>query len=294
MTVTDRQEIGEPVPPPWPAVEAAVATALAEDLGLAGDVTTSALLDTERAGRCVVRFRTEGVLAGTWAVEAVCGRFDLLVAWRAWDGDVVDSAGVAGEVEGTLADLLTAERTALNFLTHLSGVATLTRRFVDTLEELGSPMRVRDTRKTLPGLRALEKAAVRAGGGVNHRMGLFDSILVKDNHLAALKAAGMGVLDAVELARTVWPGLPVEVEADTLDQAVDAAEAGAGMVLVDNMSPTEVTAVVEALDGRAPVEISGGVNLENIAAYAGCGADFVAIGALTHSAPAVDIGFDLV
>lgn len=283
-----------PVAPPWHAVEAAVGAALAEDLGLAGDVTTAALVDPDASGRGQLRFRSGGVLAGTWAVEAVCGRFDLYVSWGASDGDLVPPGESAGEIEGSLADLLTAERTALNFLTHLSGVATVTRQIVQTLDDLGSPMRVRDTRKTLPGLRALQKAAVRAGGGVNHRMGLFDSVLVKDNHLAGLRAQGRGIRDAVELSRTTWPGLPVEIEADTLEQAVETAEAGADMVLVDNMTPEEVAAVVEAVAGRVTIEISGGVNAENIEEYAACGADFVAIGALTHSAPAVDIGLDIV
>jgi nicotinate-nucleotide pyrophosphorylase (carboxylating) len=183
--------------------------------------------------------------------------------------------------------VLTAERTALNFLCHLSGIATLTRRYV----EAARPARVRDTRKTTPGLRALEKAAVRAGGGVNHRGSLSDGILVKDNHLG-----GLGVDEAVERARARWPGRTVQVECDTADQVKAALVAGADLVLLDNMAPDQVgvcVALVRAAPRPCLVEVSGGVTLDNVAAYAAAGADLVAVGALTHSAPALDIGLDL-
>jgi len=279
-------------PPPWHLVEEAVDTALAEDLGTAGDVTTAALVDAAASGLAAIRFRTGGVLAGTWIGDVLCDRFDLMIAWDHGDGDDVGAGTVVGEVEGTLADILTAERTLLNFMCHLSGIATLTRRFVDVLVEAGgtaAPL-LRDTRKTTPGLRALEKAAVRCGGGVNHRMGLYDAILVKDNHLAAFDGDMAAVVAA---ARTSYPGVPLEIEADTPAQAVAAAAAGCDLVLVDNMTPAQVRETVAAVGGRCRIEVSGGVTLDTAADYATAGADFVAVGAITHSAPAVDIGLDL-
>lgn len=279
------------MPPPLHLLDRAVTAAIEEDFGEAGDITTTALVDPVARGRAEVRFRTVGVLAGTWTTEAVCERFDLVVAWRAQDGDLVGAGGVVGEVEGSLADLLRVERTVLNFLSHLSGIATTTRYFVEAILAVPSMTQLRDTRKTLPGLRALEKAAVRAGGGINHRLGLHDAILVKDNHLVALHG-DMSL--AVAKARAAYPGVPVEVEADTVDQAVAAAGAGADLVLVDNMTPREVSLVVETLGGRVGVEVSGGITLDNVAEYAACGAQFIAVGAITHSAPAIDIGLDLV
>ena len=291
---TEREAQG----PPWAVVEDAVERALAEDLGLAGDVTTRALVDPDALGRGELRFRTAGVLAGTWVADAVSARFDLLVTWDAAEGERVEAGDVAGDVEGNLADLLVAERTLLNFLCRLSGVATLTRAFVDAVDAAweaagrpGNRPRVRDTRKTTPGLRALEKAAVRSGGGANHRMGLFDAVLVKDNHVAAL---GGDLAAAVALARAHAPAVPIETEADTVAQAAAAAAAGADCVLLDNMSSDDVAAAVAVVAGRCPLEVSGGVTLANVGAYAATGVDYVAVGALTHSAPAVDIGLDLV
>jgi nicotinate-nucleotide pyrophosphorylase (carboxylating) len=215
------------------------------------------------------------------------------VTWAAGDGDTVVAGSPVARVTGALASILTAERTALNFLGHLSGIATLTRRYVD-LAAGGAA--VRDTRKTTPGLRSLEKAAVRAGGGVNHRGNLSDGILVKDNHLA-----GMSIGEAVAAARRMWPGRTVQVECDTVDQLRQALAAGADLVLLDNMSPTAVTTCVEMVasvaerngSGTCLVEVSGGVTLDTVAAYATTGADLVSIGALTHSAPVLDIGLDL-
>jgi nicotinate-nucleotide pyrophosphorylase (carboxylating) len=181
--------------------------------------------------------------------------------------------------------VLTAERTALNLLSHLSGVASVTRRYVDAA---GGRLAIRDTRKTTPGLRALEKAAVRAGGGVNHRGSLSDGLLLKDNHLA-----GMGIADAVGEARRRWPGRAVQVECDSLDQVEEAVAAGSDLVLLDNMAPEQVRAAVETVSGRCVVEVSGGVTLDAVAAYAATGADLLSVGALTHSAPALDIGLDV-
>ncbi|HET9731696.1 MAG TPA: carboxylating nicotinate-nucleotide diphosphorylase, partial [Acidimicrobiales bacterium] len=201
------------------------------------------------------------------------------------DGDRVGPGSVLARVAGPLAPVLTAERTALNLLGHLSGVATLTRRYADAA---GPGARVRDTRKTTPGLRALEKAAVRAGGGVNHRGSLSDGILVKDNHLA-----GLSIPDAVAAAHRRWPGVACQVECDTLEQLRTALDAGADLVLLDNMDPATVAAAVAVVGGRIPVEVSGRVTLDTVADYAAAGADLISVGALTHSAPVLDIGLDL-
>lgn len=273
--------------PPVPAVRDAVARALAEDLGVLGDVTSAALVpaDAVASGRFVAR--AAGVLAGTACATEVFAQVDsgVEVAWSRTDGEEVSRGDEVGRVEGPMRSLLTGERSALNFLCRLSGIATLTRRFV---EAAGGRAQVRDTRKTTPGLRALEKAAVRAGGGVNHRESLSDAVLVKDNHLALV-----GVEQAVALARRRWPGKVVELECDTLEQVAAARDARPDVVLLDNMSPERVREAVALLDGAVPVEVSGGVVLGNVAAYAEAGAAYLAVGALTHSAPALDLGLDL-
>ena len=192
---------------------------------------------------------------------------------------------VLARVGGSLASVVTAERTALNLLGHLSGIASLTRKFVDAA---GGSTRIRDTRKTTPGLRALEKAAIRAGGGVNHRGSLSDGILVKDNHLA-----GLSIEAAVATAHLRWPGVPCEVECDSLDQVKTALVAGADLVLLDNMDPSQVAEAVAVVGGRVPVEVSGRVGLEDVAHFAPAGADLISVGSLTHSAPVLDIGLDL-
>jgi nicotinate-nucleotide pyrophosphorylase (carboxylating) len=210
------------------------------------------------------------------------------VSWLLDDGSPVGAGDVVARVQGPLASLLVAERTALNFLCHLSGVATSTRRFVDAAG--GGPARVWDTRKTTPGLRALEKAAVRAGGGANHRGNLSEWVLLKDNHLT-----GLGIADAVAAARERWPGRAVEVEADGLAQVQQAIAAGADLVLLDNMGPDEAARCVatRAGAGRPLLEASGGITLDNVAAYAAAGVDLISVGALTHSAPALDLGLDI-
>ncbi len=227
------------------------------------------------------------MLAGRLAASETFATVDPAIAiqWSAADGDRVEAGRVLGRVTGPLASVLTAERTALNFLGHLSGVATLTRRFVDAA---GSTTRIRDTRKTMPGLRALEKAAVRAGGGFNHRASLSDGVLLKDNHLA-----GISIEAAIAEAKRRWPGLACEVECDTLDQVKRAVAAGADLVLVDNMDAASVGAAVQLAGGRVPVEVSGGVTLDKVAGYAAAGADLIAVGALTHSAPVLDMALDL-
>jgi len=280
--------------PPLNAVREAVARALAEDLTPIGDLT-SALLppDLEAVARFVPR--AGGVLAGRLCADEALRQVDdtLAVTWSADDGDRVEAGVAVGQVAGRLAAILTAERTALNFLGHLSGVASLTARFVDAVADAGGDLRVWDTRKTTPGLRTLEKAAVRAGGGANHRGNLSDWVLLKDNHLELL-----GITEAVARARQRWPARTVHVECGDLDQALQAVEAGADALLLDNMSPAQVAEVVAEVRAADPVrpllEISGTVTLETIRSYATTGADLVSIGALTHSAPVLDIGLDVV
>jgi nicotinate-nucleotide pyrophosphorylase (carboxylating) len=279
--------------PPAAAVRAAVAIALAEDIGPLGDLT-AALLPADATGQLVISARAEGVVAGQRCAEEAFAQVDPrpVVTWRRPDGSSVEPGAVVAEIEGPLRPILSAERTALNFLGHLSGVATLTRRYVDAVAAADPSPRVLDTRKTTPGLRALEKAAVRAGGGRNHRAGLSDAVLVKDNHLG-----GASVSEAVAGARDLWPGRLVEVECDRPEQVVEACRAGAGAVLLDNMTPDEVarcTALARAERPGVLVEVSGGVSLERVGAYAAAGPDLISVGALTHSAPSLDLGLDLV
>jgi nicotinate-nucleotide pyrophosphorylase (carboxylating) len=273
------------VHPPGSAVREVVARALAEDVLPLGDLTAS-LVPVDVHARAAFVARAAGVVAGRLcAMEALTQVDDTVVlAWSSDDGDAVEPGDVIGVVTGPLRSILTAERTALNLLGHLSGIATATRRYA----ELAAPARIRDTRKTTPGLRALEKAAVRAGGGLNHRANLSDGVLVKDNHLG-----GLSIAEAVRKAGERWPGRVVEVECDSADQLHEALAAGAGMVLLDNMTPDEVATCVGLVAGRVPVEVSGGVTLDNVASYGATGADFIAVGAITHSAPVLDIGLDL-
>jgi nicotinate-nucleotide pyrophosphorylase (carboxylating) len=277
--------------PPVTAVAAAVGRALDEDLTPLGDLT-SALLpdDLHAAAACVAR--ADGVLAGRACAAETFHRVDaaLAVDWRLADGDDVTAGTTIATIAGRLASILTAERTALNFLGHLSGVATLTRRFVDAAAR-GGAARIWDTRKTTPGLRALEKAAVRAGGGANHRGNLSDWVMLKDNHLART-----GIAAAVATAKQRWPGRTVHVECDRLDQVIEAVDAGADALLLDNMTPDEVRAcvtVAAAAPRRPLVEVSGGITLATVESFAGTGADLISVGALTNSAPVLDIGLDI-
>jgi nicotinate-nucleotide pyrophosphorylase (carboxylating) len=217
----------------------------------------------------------------------VVGQGRLRVEFGTADGARVSSGEVLATVRGPVRDILTAERTALNLLGHLSGIASLTRQWVDAVA--GTNARIRDTRKTLPGLRALQKYAVRMGGGVNHRMSLSDAALVKDNHVTA---AG-GVVNAFDLVRAAHPGLALEVEVDTVAQAREVIDAGAALLLLDNMSPADMREVVAYSAGRAELEASGGLQLANAREVAETGVDYLSVGALTHSAPQLDIGLDL-
>ncbi len=276
------------------AVRDAVGRALAEDLGPEGDLTAALVPEDVRA-HFALRARRPGVLAGRDCAAETFRRLgpDVELVWLAADGDELAAGDTLLEVTGPLRPILTAERTALNFLGRLSGIATLTAQFVTAAHERNPSVAVLDTRKTTPGLRVLEKAAVRAGGGTSHRFGLSDAVLVKDNHLA-----GTSIADAVGRARALWPGRMVEIECDALDQVAQAARAGADAVLLDNMDPgTVVEAIAVAhLDAAGPIltEVSGGVTLATIGAYAAAGPDRISVGALTHSAPVLDLGLDLV
>jgi nicotinate-nucleotide pyrophosphorylase (carboxylating) len=275
------------VHPPGAAVREVVARALAEDLGPLGDLT-AALLPAGVTAEAHLVPRADGVLAGRTAATEAFAQVDpvVTVVWSADDGDSLTAGSPLARVEGPLASILTAERTALNLLGHLSGIATLTRRYVELTT--GRRCAIRDTRKTTPGLRALEKAAVRAGGAVNHRGSLSDGILLKDNHLA-----GTPMGEAVARARSLWPGRSVQVECDTAAELDEALAARVDLVLLDNMSPEQVSACVHTVNGACLVEVSGGVTLETVAAYADAGADLIAVGAITHSAPVLDIGLDI-
>ena len=264
-----------------------VARALAEDLG-SGDVTTAATVDADAGARAVIAVKEAGVLYGLRAAELAFRALDPAVGVQRHvaEGAWVEPGPVL-ELAGRARALLGAERTALNFLQRLSGIASLTARFVRAVERTGT--RILDTRKTTPGMRALEKAAVRAGGGVNHRAGLYDAILIKDNHVAL---AG-GVQEAVRRARSARPELPVEVECRSLDDVDAALAARAPRLLLDNMSPEELREVVVRVGDRAMLEASGGVTLENVGAIAATGVGFISVGALTHSAPALDLSLTM-
>ena len=271
-------------------VEALVRAALEEDLAGGVDVTSVATVAVAQRSVGDLVARAAGVVAGLPVAEAVLEvvtEGDVLLERPVADGDLVGPGQLLLSVEGTTRALLTGERTALNFLGHLSGVATLTRRWVDAVAGTGAA--IRDTRKTTPGLRALEKYAVRAGGGVNHRMSLSDAALVKDNHVVS---AG-GVAAAFDAVRRAWPDLAVEVEVDSLAQLDEVLDAGADLVLLDNMDVADLREAVRRTAGRARLEASGGLRLENANDVASTGVDYLAVGALTHSAPVLDIGLDL-
>jgi nicotinate-nucleotide pyrophosphorylase (carboxylating) len=273
-------------------VERVVRTALAEDLRFGPDVTTAATVGPDVVATADIVAHAHGVVAGLLVVRAVLDAaglpldgFVVVVA----DGDRVAPGDVVATISGSLLGILGAERTLLNLLTHLSGIATATRAWVDAVAGTGCV--VRDTRKTLSGLRDVEKYAVRCGGGANHRMGLGDAALIKDNHVVATG----GITAAIAAVRAAAPTIPLEVECDTLAQVDEALAAGAELILLDNMGPTDLRAAVAA-GGAYPgvrFEASGGLRLDNAATAAATGVDFVAVGALTHSSPALDLGLDV-
>jgi nicotinate-nucleotide pyrophosphorylase (carboxylating) len=272
-------------------VEDLVRATLEEDLAGGVDVTTTATVEPDQVSVAELVARADGVVAGLQIAELVirlvAGKDEVEIEHSVADGAAVKAGDVLMTIRGKTRQLLTAERTTLNLLCHLSGVATLTRRWVDAVAGTGAV--IRDTRKTMPLLRSLEKYAVRCGGGKNHRMGLSDAALIKDNHVIA---AG-GVAEAFRLVRKAYPDLSVEVEVDTVDDALIAVESGAELILLDNMALPLLRESVQRVAGRARLEASGGLTLEAAREVAETGVDFLAVGALTHSAPVLDIAMDL-
>ena len=263
--------------------------ALKEDLAEAGDITSQATVEAEAVASAIVVARSPGCIAGIDLALRVFQIVDdgLAIEASVDDGAVVPAGARLGRVTGRARSLLAAERVALNFLAHLSGVATATRALVDRVEGTGAT--IMETRKTTPGLRVLEKMAVRAGGGRNHRLGLFDAVLIKDNHIAAVGSVG----EAVRKARAhVGDDIRVEVEIDRIDQLEDAITAGADIVMLDNMAPDELRAAVQLIDGRCLTEASGRITLETVRAVAETGVDMISVGWITHSAPALDVALD--
>ena len=273
------------------ALESLVLAAIEEDLDGGVDVTTVATVPPDQRATLDLVARGAGVAAGIPVAAAVfmavSGDDDLDITFGVGDGDRVEPGDVILSVTGLTHELLRAERPALNMLGHLGGIATLTRAWADAIG--GTKASIRDTRKTTPGLRKLEKYAVRCGGGQNHRMSLSDAALVKDNHVLA---AG-GVAAAFEAVRAMFPDVPVEVEVDSMDQLDEVLAAGADLVLLDNFAPADMAEAVQRTAGRARLEASGGLSLANAAEVAATGVDFIAVGALTRSAPVLDIGADL-
>jgi len=273
-------------------IRRAVQIALAEDIG-SGDVTTLSIVPEDAKAKAVMRAREHLVVSGLSLAETTFRELDsdLHIFYAAQDGERAAPGAVLLRIEGSARPILTAERVSLNFVQQLSGIATLTSQFVEAIQ--GTHAEILDTRKTTPGWRRLEKYAVACGGGHNHRFGLFDMVLVKDNHLAALKSESPNAIAAaLQRARTAHPELRIEVEADTLDQVEQAVEAGADLILLDNMNPVQLRLAVQKCKGRAQTEASGGVTLASVRAIAETGVDFISVGALTHSARAMDVGLD--
>ena len=273
-------------------IRRAVQQALAEDIG-SGDVTTLAVVPETALAAATMVAREPLTVAGLAFAEIAFQELSAKLQLRRFveDGQRVAAAAALLRIAGPARAILTAERVALNFVQRLSGIATLTAQFVEAVQ--GTPVGILDTRKTTPGWRRFEKYAVACGGGRNHRLGLYDRVLIKDNHLAALRDAKPNPIAAgVRRAQGKYPRLQVEVEADTLKQVEQAAAAGADIILLDNLSPAQLRRAVKLVAGRAKTEASGGVNLNTVRAIAQSGVDFISVGALTHSARAVDIGLD--
>jgi nicotinate-nucleotide pyrophosphorylase (carboxylating) len=278
------------VPPAADLIEAAVRAALAEDLGAAGDITSAATIPADATATATFGSRKAGTLAGLPFARVAFQAVDPSVSFTALrqDGDRLAPGDVVAKVAGNARAVLAAERVALNYLCHLSGVATATAALIDRVK--GTRAIILDTRKTTPGLRAFEKYAVRCGGGTNHRIGLYDAILIKDNHIAV---AG-GVAKAIRAARAHAPGKTLEIEVGSLEELAEAMKETPDIVLLDNMSVADMRAAVQFVSGRAKLEASGNVTLETVAAIAETGVDYISSGSITHSAPALDLGLDIV
>jgi len=269
-------------------IQELIEMAIREDIPAGVDITSAATIGDDQIGAAEYRLRESGVIAGIPVAIAVLNHLGITdVETPVMDGDEKPAGTVVLIARGKVRALLLAERTTLNFLTHLSGIATLTRHWVN--EVSGTQCQVRDTRKTTPGWRVLEKYAVRMGGGTNHRMSLSDAALIKDNHIVA---AG-GVLKAFEMVRSQYPEADIEIEVDTLDQLKEVLAGHPDLIMLDNMSVEQCREAVAIVKGKTKLEASGGLSLENAKAYAQTGVDFIAVGALTHSAKALDIGLDL-
>jgi nicotinate-nucleotide pyrophosphorylase (carboxylating) len=267
--------------------------ALAEDISH-GDITSEALIPPNLSGKASILVKEKGVLAGGEVAKRVCHRIDpsLKIAVLIKDGDTVQPGDIAATVSGSVISILKAERTALNFLQRLSGIASLTAQYVAATS--GLTAKITDTRKTTPGLRLLEKYAVRMGGGHNHRLHLGDAVLIKDNHIAALRTLGKSLKDIVAKAKQNVPdGVTVEVEVTSKQEALDTVEAGADIIMLDNMSPDEMRQAVKLVSGQAKIEASGGITLANVHQVAMTGVDIISIGALTHSYQALDISLEI-
>jgi nicotinate-nucleotide pyrophosphorylase (carboxylating) len=274
----------------WLRIEQIIENALQEDIG-SGDITTESLFPTDKKTKAVITAKESGVVAGLSVAERVFKKLDQNIAWheKKRDGDRVGPQDILAEIEGLQKAILKGERVALNFLQRLSGIATLTSKFVNSVK--GLPVKILDTRKTVPGLRILDKYAVRIGGGSNHRFGLFDGILIKDNHI---KLAG-SITEAVRSVRERGPHLfKIEVETKNLEEVKEALSAGADIIMLDNMPIETIKEALEIIKGRALTEVSGGINLENIRKIAETGVDFISIGTITHSPPALDIALYMV
>jgi nicotinate-nucleotide pyrophosphorylase (carboxylating) len=277
----------------WKRIEELVDRTLAEDLGW-GDVTTEAIIPAELTGKASMVAKARGMLAGIEVARLVFCRvdpsvqFDIIIP----EGSGIQPGDLIAKLEGKVASILKGERTALNFLQRLSGIATETSRYVEAINDLDS--RIVDTRKTTPGMRVLEKYAVRVGGGHNHRLHLGDGVLIKDNHLAALRSQGLAMKDIISRARERAPfNLKVEVEVRTAQEAVESVEAGADIVMLDNMGLEEMRQAVQLVKGRALLEASGGITLDNVRRVAETGVDLISVGALTHSARSLDISLEM-
>ncbi len=274
-------------------LDSIVDLALSEDTGH-GDITSEALIPPDLSGRASILAKEKGVLAGGEVARRVFHRIDsaLKTELLIKDGDAVQPGDKVATVSGSVINILKAERVALNFLQRLSGIASLTARYVAATSGLAA--KITDTRKTTPGLRLLEKYAVRMGGGQNHRLHLGDAVLIKDNHLAALRALGMSLRDIVAKARQNVPaGVTVEVEVTSTQEALDALAAGADIIMLDNMSPDKMRQAMKLVSGQARIEASGGITLANVRQVAMTGVDIISIGALTHSPQALDISLEL-
>jgi nicotinate-nucleotide pyrophosphorylase (carboxylating) len=277
----------------WKQVERIVGGALSEDL-ISADVTTEALIPTNIRGKASILVKRDGIVAGIEVAKEVFRQVDSSVRFKALvkDGAKVVKGQVIATVRGRVASILKGERTALNFLQHLSGIATETARYVDAVS--GTKAVITDTRKTLPGLRMLEKYAVRVGGGKNHRLNLADGVLIKDNHLAALRSRGIRLCEVVKRARKKAPQtLKIEVEVGSVEEALEALSAGVDVIMLDNMKLEDMRKVVKLVKGRALLEASGGITLDNVRSVAETGVDFISIGALTHSSRALDMSLEL-